>query len=157
MRIMYTGPQITAAFGELLQAQLTGYDNVEVEINLVDTAQYVASLQEGQFDIAFFTQRFSHPLTELQDFFRTGGARNFGGYSNPDVDQLLDDANVTVDATEQAELLAQAQAILVGEDAVAYILLTSPNYFVTQERVRDLHYAVDGIFLFDRVWLAPDE
>jgi ABC-type transport system substrate-binding protein len=44
---------------------------------------------------------------------------NHGGYNNPEVDALLNEAQVELDPVRQAELYKQAQAIGLAEAAVA--------------------------------------
>jgi peptide/nickel transport system substrate-binding protein len=49
------------------------------------------------------------------------GAINFGGYSNPDLDKLIDEIGVATDPTRRNELLDRAAGILRHD--VAYVPL----------------------------------
>jgi ABC-type transport system substrate-binding protein len=50
------------------------------------------------FDLAVTgNSGFVDPSQLLTDGFKTGGSGNFSGYSNPDVDKLLDQAIVETD------------------------------------------------------------
>lgn len=85
---------------------------------LADTTLYDASL--------FGWQSTSTAVTESDANFRTGGGNNFTGYSNPDVDALYDELQVTTDTGEQAKLLEQIEAKLV-EDAFGLTIFQFPG------------------------------
>jgi peptide/nickel transport system substrate-binding protein len=63
----------------------------------------------------------SDPLYAIVRFFHSGQIApvgvNWGGYKNPEVDALIDEAKQTFDPTKQNELLAQAHSLIV-DDAV---------------------------------------
>lgn len=139
---------------EYFQSVLEDYDNVEVELNLMSPPEYFPGLLQGAFDIAVFPWAADNPLSDFRDLYGTGGSLNVGGYSNDVVDRLLSEAASTTDEAEQAELFGRVQEILVNEDAVAYFLFQVPSRAVRADAVQDLQYAVDGIWLWDRVWLA---
>jgi len=52
--------------------------------------------------------------------FHTGGSQNYGKYSNPQVDQLLDKAAASLDDTERKQLYQQLQLITNQDLALAY-------------------------------------
>ena len=43
------------------------------------------------------------------------GSANFGGYENPDVTKLLEEASATDDAVERAEIVVEAQALIMAD------------------------------------------
>jgi peptide/nickel transport system substrate-binding protein len=153
MKIAFTAAASAADVAELLQSQLAAYDNVEVTINIVDNSQYLQSLATKNFDIAQFPIVAAWPLEAFTNFYGSTGNRNFGGYSNPQVDQLLADAAATTDEAEQISLFRDVQKIVVTEDAVAFDLFRLPYFTFVRNDVKDLGYAVDGVFLWDRAWI----
>lgn len=153
MSIQFTAPQAARATAELFQAQLQEFDNVEVELNVVDGAQYFPGLLSGAFDVAVFSWAAANPLSDFRTFYETGGPLNLGGYSNPEVDRLLAEAAATTDEAEQADLLKDVQEIVVNDDAVAYFLVQTPSRALVADDVLGLDSAVDGIWLWDRVSL----
>ncbi len=153
MKIQFTAAQQGAGAAEFFQAQFADYDNVNVELNLVDAAVYPQTLAEGGFDLAQFNWNAGYPSPNLRDFYGTGGQRNFGQYSNEEVDELLKSAEATLDVEEQAEFYRQVQDIIVTQDAVAYYIFQLPNVAFSTEELHGLTYAVNGVWLFDRVWL----
>ena len=60
----------------------------------------------------------SRPLYAIVRFFHSGQIApvgvNWGGYKNPKVDALIDEAKQTFDVAKQDELLAQAHAAIVA-------------------------------------------
>jgi oligopeptide transport system substrate-binding protein len=60
-----------------------------------------------------------------QDFsdylIRTGAGENWGRYSNPTLDKLFDQANVTSDTAKRKALLLQAQLLILRDAPVAMI------------------------------------
>ncbi|WP_316858600.1 ABC transporter substrate-binding protein [uncultured Cohaesibacter sp.] len=57
----------------------------------------------------------------LVRYIHTGGDRNYG-YSNANVDQLIDELNVTMDQKKRDELLGKIQTVLVEDDPYAFVL-----------------------------------
>lgn len=82
------------------------------------------------YDAALFGwQSQSTAVTELDSNYRTnadGTGNNFYGYSNPEVDSLLDELQVTTDEEKQAELLGSIEKHLV-DDAFGVTIFQFPG------------------------------
>ena len=63
---------------------------------------------------------------------------NFSGYSNPEVDSLLDEAGSEIDTEKRRELYAQAQEIIM-EDAPFLFSHSQAVFMGVNERVHDIH------------------
>ncbi|MDQ7794892.1 MAG: ABC transporter substrate-binding protein [bacterium] len=63
------------------------------------------------------------------------GGANLGGYSNPEVDRLLEAARRTPPGSAQGDLLTRVAAIL-NHDRAYHFLWTEPNYFAIRREVR---------------------
>src|SRR5258708_8426127 len=78
-------------------------------------------------NIAYVT---SDPLYSIVRFFHSGQIApvgvNWGGYKNPKVDALIDEAKQTFEPKKQDELLAQAHTLIV-DDAVLLRWLPHPT------------------------------
>ena len=74
-------------------------------------------------NIAYVT---SDPLYAIVRFFHSGQVApvgvNWGGYKNPKVDALIDEAKQTFDPVKQDELLAQAHALIVDDAALVWVV-----------------------------------
>lgn len=65
----------------------------------------------------------------LETLLKTGGGSNSGGYSNPELDALLDAGRANFDQAERAEIYEQVQQIIAAEAAMI------PVYHVSQVNV----------------------
>ncbi len=109
-----SGPQadlLATAFQDMLKRNL----NIETTIRVIERAQLPEEEKAGNFTLVIDTPAgpnisdFS-PLANLG--WRTGGSSNWGGYSNPDFDKLLDQVDVEVDPAKRHELISQAMDLL---------------------------------------------
>lgn len=93
---------------------------MDITINRAETAVHYASLQRGEFDLAlaswFAVYRDAQTFTLLLETATT--ANNFGGYSNPDYDQLTARAARTLDPGQRAGLLAAAERLALDQHAL---------------------------------------
>lgn len=91
---------------------------VDVEIVQSDAAVFYNSVQEHDFDIAIagWVADFNDASNFL-DLLRTGNSNNYGLYSNPEYDALLDQAKVEQNLEARGELLAQAEVIALEDHA----------------------------------------
>ncbi len=100
--------------------------NIEVVINSVDFSTWLDLQGQGEFD-AFMLSWVGN--IDPDEFYyaqhHTGGTFNFHGYSNPEVDELLDAARVEVDEDARKALYDQAATIIVDE--ASYIYLYNPD------------------------------
>jgi peptide/nickel transport system substrate-binding protein len=69
-------------------------------------------LAAGNFDVALFAWAGSPLVTSSSSTYITGGGNNNGKYSNPEVDSLIDELNVTPDPDAQTKLLGQVEKFL---------------------------------------------
>lgn len=93
---------------QLVQAQLK---EVGIEITLAPQPDFTF-LDEGNFDIALFGWTGGLTLGSQRSLYTTGEGQNYAKYSNSEVDALLAQADVTLDADERADLYNQVDAIL---------------------------------------------
>lgn len=61
------------------------------------------------------------PDGNIHSFMTTGGGLNDSGYSNPEVDKLLNEARVSSDQATRKALYDQARAILVEDLPIVYL------------------------------------
>ena len=73
----------------------------------------------------------------LAQQFATDGSLNVLGYSNPQVDQLLEQAATELDQTQRLALYDQAHRIIIDDQAVTPIFHPERNYLV-KANVADL-------------------
>jgi peptide/nickel transport system substrate-binding protein len=109
------------AFAEFLQAQMAAV-GITLQPQFFDLAQYASAVvQSRDFDIAGFVGGpVDAPYPAIQNLMRTGGNANYGSYSNPEVDALLDTAASTTDEAERIRAYQQANLLFNQDIGVAY-------------------------------------
>jgi oligopeptide transport system substrate-binding protein len=109
---------------------------VEVTVRVLDPDYFVYNLKEEKdemFDMGWIAD-YPHPEDFLGVLFRTGAENNFGEYSNPAVDAIIDQAGIEADAAESLELYRQAEQMLV-DDAAILPLFFGENYVLVKPYV----------------------
>ena len=99
---------------------------IEVSIRTLDFSTWLAEQSAGNFDaflLGWLGNLDPHGFYYAQH--RTGANFNFHGYSNPEVDELLDDARVETDQDRRKELYDQAAELII--DDVSYLYLYNPD------------------------------
>lgn len=109
------------AFAEFLQAQMAAV-GITLEPQFFDLAQYSSSVVQSQdFQVAGWVGGpYDTPYPNVQNLLRTDGNANYGAYSNPEVDALLDQAAATTDEAELTQLYQQVQLLTNQDIAVGY-------------------------------------
>jgi peptide/nickel transport system substrate-binding protein len=103
------GPQaelLAPAFQDMLLRNL----NIQVEIQIIERSLLVQEEQAGNFDMVIDT--YGHSISDTSPranlWWRTGGSQNWGNYSNPEFDDLLDQIDDETDPTVRADLISEA-------------------------------------------------
>lgn len=93
---------------------------ITIEPDIKEWTQVVEDLTNGTFDLISptYTGATIDP-DELYDTLHTDGSRNVKGYSNPDLDALLEEGRTTIDPEARKAIYAQVQAITL-EDVPVY-------------------------------------
>nr|WP_299243848.1 peptide ABC transporter substrate-binding protein [uncultured Halomonas sp.] len=118
--------------------------NVEM-VNSEATVHY-QTIQEGDFDVA--RAGWIADYNDAENFLtllRSGVGNNYGAYSNPDFDALLDKAATTLDAEEREKILEQAEQVAMDDYALVPLLyyvsrnLVNPKMSGWENNVSDDH------------------
>jgi peptide/nickel transport system substrate-binding protein len=127
-----TGQMLSLPINEFLQQSFKEI-GVEVEFKVVELEVLYTAWRKGAADesmkgitsnnIAYVT---SDPLYAIVRFFHSGQIApvgvNWGGYKNPKVDALIDEAKNTFDPKKQDELLAEAHAQIVDDAVLVWVV-----------------------------------
>jgi peptide/nickel transport system substrate-binding protein len=108
-------------FAEFLQAQMAEI-GITLQPQFFDLAQYSSSVvQSHDFQIAGWVGGPTDvPYPGVLNLMHTGGNTNYGSYSNPEVDTLLDRAAATTDEAERTRLYERVGLLTNQDIAVAY-------------------------------------
>jgi oligopeptide transport system substrate-binding protein len=105
------------------------------DVSLLNTdgkTHYSYLEQKGDFDIARagWIADFKDPVTFL-NLVHTGDGNNYGEYSNPDVDKLMDQAAVEIDPAKRMKLLSDAEGIAMKEAGLLPLLYYANHNLVS--------------------------
>src|SRR6201988_5290 len=127
-----TGQMLSLPMNEFLQQSFKEI-GIEVDFKVVELETLYTHWRKGAADemnagitannIAYVT---SDPLYAIVRFFHSGQVApvgvNWGGYKNPKVDALIDEAKQTFDTAKQDALLAQAHAQIVDDSVLVWVV-----------------------------------
>ena len=124
----------TQAFIEQWRQEL----GIEVQIRQTDFATFLADQDAGRTQAANagWVLDYPDPESVLDLKFHSGSSLNDVGYSNEEVDALLDQARVEQDPDARLQLYRDAENLII-QDAAWIPLYFSVNHTVVSERVQD--------------------
>ncbi len=110
----------------------------------LEWGSFLRSLQDGRFDAAI--NRWVEPTQiDLEDLWHTppegAPSSNYGGYSNPAVDQLIEQVSAEADFVRQAPLYFRIQRLIVEDQP--YVFLAESR------RLNAIHRRIKGAVLND--------
>ena len=97
-------------------------------------AEYDQILSSGAFDLALSYWRPGNGglVGFLEPFTQTAGPLNTTGYAEPDFDQLLEAADASLDPLGRTLLLADAEGVLIQDQAILPIFFYTPRHVVAE-------------------------
>lgn len=116
------------------------WQRIGVKANLlkVEVKTHYADLRVGDFEVA--DAGWIADYNDSQNFLyllqTSTGQMNYGKYSNPAFDALMDEANQTLDLDHRANLMHQAEAIILNEQPLI------PTFFASSQSL--VHTYVKG-------------
>jgi peptide/nickel transport system substrate-binding protein len=134
--LTYANDPIRVQLAELAQAQLA-LIGITVVINSADGSRYNAEAQAGNFDLYATGTALDEGAQSLAQWYKSGGARNYFGYSSPAVDTLIDKISVTLDDAEAVRLTNQLDLALLN-DAVVVPLFPVTNIVVLSSKYANI-------------------
>ncbi len=84
--------------------------------------------------------------------YRSGAVWNEAGYSNPELDKLLDEADKTPDAKKRSVIMEKLEKIM-QEDAVILQPFWQKNYNFQNTKLKNFKYHFANEFRFHEVWI----
>lgn len=124
----------------LIQSQLKAV-GVAVEIQKFDTATAAKTATEGKYDLLLwrYDRNDSDVLNVNLHSSRIGSSNRFG-YSNPEVDTLLDSAAHEIDSATRAKYYVEAQRLIMA-DAPWQPLYIPVDVLAVSQKVQNFHLA----------------
>ena len=144
MRIRYTvGNQIRQDQSELFAQYVRP---LGITVNVQPTDDLGATLTQGDYDIMVFAWVGSpFVFSGAQQLWTTGSESNYGQYSNPEVDRLINMAASTTDLQRARQQLNEADRIM-AEDAYVLPIYQKPTFIALYNNVANVrnNSSLDG-------------
>lgn len=119
---------------EFLVNQWKANLGVDVKLNPVESTTYTALTKDvetaPQMFILGWCADYPDPQNWLSVYWKSLGFAERIGYSNPDLDAILNEADTTTDPAKRAELYQKAQDLLVAGGPVAFMWNNVNSYLV---------------------------
>jgi peptide/nickel transport system substrate-binding protein len=127
---------------------------IEAEVDLQENAVLLENYFSGNWDLSVTgTSAYVDPNDVIQSNFGTGQASNGMGYSNPEVDRLIQEGIETTDQAERAEIYGEIQRILL-EDLPWINLFIAEQYEAMKNYVKGyVHIPTGSNRSIRSVWL----
>jgi oligopeptide transport system substrate-binding protein len=133
-------PEITlhvSGVGGIIEPIVESYkENLGVEISVEQTEwpQFLQELNQPDPDYQMYVLSwladYPDPQNFLEILFHSESAQNHGGYSNPEVDALLDQARGVQDPEERLVLYQQAEQLILEDAAWVPLMFGVDNWLV---------------------------
>ena len=122
------------------------------------TAERQITLGAGSFDMAWppTPQGFDDPASKLVAIARSNGSENYGKWANPKIDQLLDDADRTLEEGKRLIVIRDLQREILNE--LPFVpLYWGGGVVVAYPEVKNMPRCWGSqapCFTWDRIWVA---
>jgi len=139
---------------DALVAQWKKNLGISVRVENLDPQKFSEEVVEkhGHMVLSGWNADYPDPQNFLDVLYRTGSEFNFSGYSNPEVDKLLDQAGVELDTTRRLELYHQTEQLLM-DDYAALPLVHWKEYMLVSSDVQGWQVLPLSVPLFQALWL----
>ncbi len=129
---------------------------VEVKVRQLEPERFLYHLKKERDEMFFigWVADYPHPQDFLDVLFHTGADNNHGGYSNPAIDTLLEQAGVEPDYARSRALYQQAEQMLV-DDAACLPLVFGQSYILTKPYIKDYKLSPLGFARLNEVSVVP--
>ena len=129
---------------------------VEVEVRQLEPQEFLYNLMQEKDEMFYmgWIADYPHPQNFLEVLFSSMSEYNYGGYSNPEVDALLEIAGVEPDNELSLRLYQQAEQLLV-DDAACLPLWFGKNYILVKPYIRGYELNPLGFAMLNNVSVEP--
>lgn len=147
----YTGPMVQALVYQWKQNL-----GVDVNVRQLEPEVYNSGLPLEMDQMYYFGWIADYPSPQdfLDILFSSGSSYNYGGYSNPAADSLIQQANQESDQNRSLALYRQAEQQIVN-DAPCMPLTFGENYLLVKPYVQNLSVNALGFMDFTGVTISP--
>ena len=154
----------TSGWGGLISGELEAVVNewrqnlgVEVRVRQLEPQRFLYHLKQEKdemYHIGWIAD-YPHPQNFLDILFHSDTDNNYGEYSNPEVDALLERAGVEIDFERSLGLYQQAEQMVV-EDAACIPLWFGQNYILIKPYIEGYNLNPQGYAMLNTVSVERD-
>ena len=125
---------------------------VEVKVRQLEPQRFLYHLRQEKDEMFYmgWIADYPHPQDFLDVLFHTDTDNNYGEYSNPEIDALLEMAGVEPDSNLSLALYQQAEQKLV-EDAACLPLWFGKNHILVKSYVKGYNLSPQGLVMLNSV------
>ena len=121
--------------GEVMQQQLAAV-GIKMNIKQVDVNVWFDAFSKGTYQItSAYQERTIDPDNFYALVIHTGGDINSTGYSNPQADQLIDQARTETDTQKRFDLYKQLRQIVFDDSPIVFVHYETINYLMQKNVV----------------------
>ncbi|MEX2425860.1 MAG: ABC transporter substrate-binding protein [Thermomicrobiaceae bacterium] len=148
--IYSSGGSIPVAMKHFIEEEL----ELEVEVVQLRWADYMSDMEEGRLAMFVLSWVADGPdaVSFLQSLFHSESPDNYARFSDPEVDELIDQAAVEQNQEERRSLIQQAHERIL-ESSVVMPLYHTVDYILVDDTVRGLETTPMGILGLETVWI----
>ncbi len=134
---------------------MTAEAGFNLKIVAMETGSAIAALTSGDYQVFHvFWSGLLDPDSNIWLWLHTGGPLNDGGFSNPKVDALLEQARMTSDVAKRRDLYGQMWQVVRVEEPFVF-LWTMRNIAGMKASVTGYRSLPDGLVRLQGVSMAP--
>ena len=147
------GNSISDSLGAIIQEWQQNL-GVEVAVRQLEPEDFMYNLKQERDEMFMlgWVADYPDPHNFLDNLFYTGSENNIFGYSNPELDALLDQAAIEQDSATRLAMYQQAEQMVVDE-APCLPLCFGANYILVKPYVKDYEPNPLGIPDLSQVYL----
>jgi peptide/nickel transport system substrate-binding protein len=128
---------------------------VIANITPLEAAVFLERVFEKNFEAEFAGWGTGSDPSTIKNIFGTGEERNYGSYSNPEVDRLLREAMREFDRDKQAELYGQVHNLIYADQPYTF-LYNKHSLYGFNKKLRGYRFSPRGPFHYspgiDSIW-----
>ncbi|HET8993896.1 MAG TPA: ABC transporter substrate-binding protein [Rhodococcus sp. (in: high G+C Gram-positive bacteria)] len=114
------------AVAEAVQAQLSAFDGVEVQVEVLDFTSALPRLNTYDFDVAITSATILDPDTALWGNFHGDSTGNFSGIDDPELNAAIDEGRTAAELEDRAAAYETAQQRIVDLNPAVWYIRTAP-------------------------------
>lgn len=130
---------------------------VEVKVRQLEPERFLYHLKQEKDEMFYagWIADYPHPQNFLDVLFHSGAENNYGDYSNPEIDTLLERAGVETDSKLSLALYQQAEQKLV-DDAAGLPLWFGKNHILVKPYIKGYKLSPQGLIMLNSVSIERD-